>query len=207
MNKNKTDEAPKYLHFAIPEFNEEKCKAAILVAMDSCNNDPAKLGKVRLHKILWFVEYFSLLNTRNLLFGGTFVKRQFGPYLKELNKTTSVLEQEGYISHHDKSGGNVEVIRSQSVKYGAIFEQMLNQFYPTDLKFNYDNILSKDEIMLIQEVTKVIGNMGVDEISELTHNIHWQMAEENEWLPVEFAHTSNEITGQDLKFDIDESEL
>ncbi len=205
MNDNRINEAPKYLHFAIPEFNMEKCKAAIILAIKNSNNKPEKLGKIRLHKILWFAEYLSLYQTRKLLFGGTFVKRAFGPYLQQFNDTIQILEQEGYISHVAKTRGDFEILFEKlSEQTQKIF---INQFYLTDKVDYNDNVLSNDEKRMIAGLTQHIGNMGVEEISELTHNIHWQMAEENEWLPAELAGESIEITKDDYKFDIDESEL
>ena len=60
-------------------MDREKFRSLVHYVCWRCADDPAKLGRVKLNKILWLTDFTSYYETGKPMTGARYVKRQFGP--------------------------------------------------------------------------------------------------------------------------------
>jgi len=123
---------------------------------------------VKLHKVLWFTDVKAYQSTGETLTGGTFIKQQYGPFLRELEEAVQVLEKAGRLT-----------LRRSEVANGIEQCQYTGKGEPEK------HVLSDREMRWLDEYIKdVTENHTAGSISERTHNRTWEMAQMYEPIPV-----------------------
>ena len=164
------------------ELDAEKLKAVILHVCKRVNQ--ASLGKVKLHKILYFADMLWYLRTGQPMMGVRYQKQEYGPMARGLSAILKQLE----------SDGNLKLQRRDF--YG--FEK--TDFLVVGTAPEYSNRLSKEELELLGIVTEFVCEKTAKEISDLSHNAAWRAATIGEEIPyfTVYGWSQNEITDQDL---------
>ncbi len=145
-------------------FDREKLKAAILHICAGC--DPANLGAVKLHKVLYFSDMLHYAQTGKPITGAVYRKRPFGPTCDPLLSTLSGLEREGSLEIE-----SVDYFGYQKKNYRAKVKPETNR-------------LSADELNLLDEVIDFVCNSNsAKTISEFSHNRAWDIVEFGEVMP------------------------
>ena len=143
----------------------EKLKAAVLYVCGRV--DASQLGKMKLHKILYFADMLWYSETGHSMTGAHYQKQQFGPMARELKQALGQLELSGSLTQQKRKF------------YG--FEK--TDFIANIAGSTRSNRLSKDEYALIDIVTDFVCGKSAKEISELSHNAAWHAAELGEDIP------------------------
>jgi len=163
-------------------LDAEKLKAVLLHV---CKNvDPANLGKVKLHKILYFSDMLWYMQTGQPMTGVQYQKQEFGPMARGLNTILKQLEGDGHLRVQRRNF------------YG--FEK--TDFHVTGAAPDLSNRLSSEELELLVTVTEFVCEKSAKEISELSHNAAWHVASMGENIPYFSAYGwwPNAVTDQDL---------
>ena len=144
----------------------EKIKEAIHTIIQACET-PKELGAVKLNKILWFSDVHTYRTTGQSITGVTsYIKRKRGPVHPHILKALDGLEGKKKI-HINK---NVEPF--MSTEYVSL---------SAPSKEN----LSAEEISTLTSTTDVITkNYSASEISLMSHNQAWDIANEGESIPL-----------------------
>lgn len=164
-------------------FDQGKFKALVHYVCWLSREDPAKLGAVKLNKVLWFSEVISFAETGEPITGARFVKQKFGPVPKAIMPVLGALQQEG-------------ALRVMEVEYyGHKKRQFVCQGEP-DL-----DALSEEERKLVDGVASAImdGHTATS-ISDLTHDAIWKLAGIGEDIPLYAVLASNlgKVTDADI---------
>ncbi len=156
-----------------------KLQAAILHICAS--TAPDELGKVKLHRILYYADMLHYSETGAPLTGATYVKQEFGPAVKELAAALQTLERDGAIQ-----------IRQRKY-YGFAKTDFIAASKPRA------NRLNAAERTLLDDMTAFVCQHTAREISEISHNAAWQLAAMGEEIPYFTVHGwhVNEITDDD----------
>ena len=163
------------------QFNREKFKALVHYVCRECR-DPSKLGKTKLHKILWYSDGQNYMRRAEPITGERYIKMQYGPCASHLDSVLGDLVKEGklFIQKVDFHG------------------QEKFEFYG---KGDPDkNLFSDKELLVIDDVIKnITQDHTAASISEKSHNAIWEMAIMREELPYEaFIGRPAKITDDDL---------
>lgn len=150
------------------QFDRAKLRAAIL---HTCNAvDPAQLGAVKLHKVLYFADMIRFAETGAPLTGAVYRKRPFGPTCVQLLPTLNVMVSAGEIEVRD-----VEF-------YGRVKKEYVARIAEPK------GVLNAAEIALLDEVIEFVCNQhSARSISEYSHQLPWEIAEFGEVIPYRTA--------------------
>jgi uncharacterized phage-associated protein len=164
-----------YIH-----FDREKFNAVVHFICSNC--EPAQLGNVKLHKILYFADMMHFVSEGTPLTGVDYLKQKFGPVARNLSAAINELSKEGKIEvrKRDYFGyQKSDYISRCSVPTGA---------------------LSNSEIRLLTDVIDFVSGRSAREISELSHDVAWQWAEIGERIPyaAAFGLLPSEISEDDV---------
>jgi hypothetical protein len=139
------------------QFDRAKLKDVVLYACASC--DPARMGAVKLNKVLYFSDMLRYAHTGTPLTGATYRKRPMGPTCDQVLSVLKELSREG----------NLEI--QETDYFGYLKKEYIAAPYRGDS-------LSPDEIRFLDEVIEfVCVNNTAKTISELSHNKAWEIAE------------------------------
>lgn len=166
-----------------PEFNEQKFQQVLFFIYDYCYKHNKKLGKIRLQKILWFSEANHYENTGEYLFGGKFIKMQYGPYIEEARRLTDIQEA---FSGIQPIGDTYRI--------------------PDNYEFN---LLNDQEIYSITAYINMMSSYLAKDISDMTHNLHWDITEIGGVLPIQTAFETsdeNQLDDDDMMWALHEIE-
>jgi uncharacterized phage-associated protein len=168
-------------------FDYEKFRRVVHFICHECGSD--ELGRVKLHKILYFSDFLRYLESGHPLTGEDYLKQAFGPTARHLNKALNDLETSGAV--------RVE----KRLFHGYEKQDFISLTSPTT------NLLSKDELELLREVIRFVCDHTASEISELSHSEPWQMAETGERIPyyMAFSLVPSELTDEDRDWARDEA--
>ena len=175
------------------QFDRSKFKEAVLYVISLCA--PERLGAVKLNKILYFSDMLLYAWAGHPLTGATYKKRPHGPTTDALLPALRDLQREGII-HVGKSDyfGYIKTVFTLRVSLSSL---------PS---------LHEDEKDLIREIADFVANQNTAKtISELSHNLAWEMAEFGAELPYYsafalFPTTVSEETIEWAKSKVDEIE-
>jgi hypothetical protein len=163
-------------------FNREKFKSLVHYICWRVDN-PARLGAVKLNKVLWFSDLATYLHFNSPITGARYVKRQFGPVPAAIVPMIEELKTEGALAARD-----VEYHNKPKREFFALTRPDLTSFSP-------------DEISVVDQVIEAVCDKHTAaSISELTHNEPWEIAEIGEDLPfcTVFSARSGEIDESDI---------
>jgi hypothetical protein len=169
------------------QFDRQKLKAVI---HEVCAQTVSgELGKVKLHKILNFADMTTFVAKGAPLTGVEYQKQQFGPVAKHLGWALRELESEGRIE-----------IRERDYFGFKKFDYRSKQPPEPDR-------LAEDERQLLTDIVGFVCGRSAREISELSHNAAWEVAEIGETLPYFTAYllAPCEVTDEDLAWGMREA--
>lgn len=167
------------------EFEREKFKTLVHYICSRCEDEPSRLGAVKLNKILWYSEIGNFVRTGTPLTGATFIKREYGPVPAVIPDVIAELQSERKLFVRD-----VPVYRFEKKEYIPLTEPDIDTFF------------SASDILNIDRVIDMVCDMHTARtISEQSHNEAWQLAAIGEELPLYAAlAVPGEITEEDLKW-------
>lgn len=145
---------------------------------------PEELGRVKLHKILYYADMLHFLDSGEPLTGAEYQKQQFGPVAKPLNWTLSRLVERGDIR----------------VEARAYFGYEKQDFI--SLREPASNRISEAEKRILDDVIEFVTARSAREISELSHTAVWEAAQMGETLPyfTAYALIPSEFTDSDFQW-------
>lgn len=146
------------------KLNLEKFHAAVLHIIGTC--DSARLGAVKLHKVLYYSDMLWFIETGYSITGAEYRKRPFGPTCDLLLPVLERLEKSN-------------IIKIDTVDY---FGYNKKQF---TLRGNSEsNMLSSGEKAVLDEIIDfVCNNNSARSISDFSHDMVWDMVEYGETIP------------------------
>lgn len=165
------------------EFDKEKFKNLVLYVCAKC--DPKELGSTKLNKLLWYSDMFSYLYLGKPITGETYIKRQFGPVPKDILNIIAEMEFERQIVTRE-----AEIFGYGKKEYIALEKPSLASF-------------TADEISMVDDLIKLIcKGHTAKEISELSHDGIWKLAEIGEEIPYHafLASKIGEIDQEDIEW-------
>jgi hypothetical protein len=167
------------------QFEREKFKALVHYISSRCEDDPSRLGAVKLNKILWYAEIGKFVRTGTALTGARYIKRQFGPVPADIQEIVAELEQERKLAVKD-----VPYHKYDKREYISLREPDVDVFFS-----------ASDIVDINRVIDMVCDTHSATTISEQSHNEPWQLAEIGEELPFYTALAiPGEITEEDLKW-------
>lgn len=147
-----------------PDLRRERLDA--LVHYITTLVEPHELGKVKLQKILWFVDRTWFARHGEALSGWSYVKGPRGPMNPQVDKSLKRLEKAG-------------AIRERRPIDGPGLHEIVWLKEPNTKGF------TSDEISLVDRVTKLVcQNHTAGSISNLTHDHVWEAASMGEEIPL-----------------------
>lgn len=150
-------------------FDREKFKRLVHYIIWKCPV-PAKLGSVKLHKILWKIDTSTYLQTGKPLTGARYVKRQWGPCAAALMRVTGELWNDRAITMW------------RDRKFAGDYQKDVYQANrPADPDF-----LSPEEKSTADHWIKTIClEHTAKSASEESHGLAWEVAKMGEDLPMQ----------------------
>src|ERR1051325_2665856 len=150
------------------QLDRGKFKEVVLFVARLC--DPARLGAVKLHKVLYFSDMLSFAFWGHPVTGSTYRKRDFGPTSDYLLSALRELQRDEAIRV-----SNVDYFGFRKAGYIALREPDLSR-------------LTSEEQDLITDVVDFVANQNTAKtISEFSHNRAWEMAAFGEVIPYHTA--------------------
>ncbi len=143
----------------------EKFKALVHFMVHECQDNPSKLGAIRLNKSLWYTDVAAFRASGASITSEAYVKRKMGPVPFHILATIEELKAEGKLHVREPSG------KYDSRKFVSLEE-------PDQAK------LSEDEKELARTVLSAVLGYTANAISEMTHDIIWSAADDGEEIPL-----------------------
>lgn len=145
----------------------EKLKEALHYVIARCD-DPARLGAIRLNKIMLYADRFAYRVNGATITADSYVKRRLGPVPKNVLAAIGELASEGKV-----------VVREVAAPGNRVMRHYI-QMKPADVE-----ALSVQDREILDTVTSVIcDNFSANEISDATHDQVWEAAELGEEIPI-----------------------
>ncbi len=143
----------------------EKFKALVHFIVHECQDNPRKLGAIRLNKTLWYTDVVAYRLAGASVTNETYVKRKMGPVPSHILSTIDELKAEGLLHVQEPQG------QYDSRKYISLEEPDTSS-------------LSADDIDLAKTVLSSVLGHTANMISEMTHDIIWEAASDGEEIPL-----------------------
>jgi len=145
----------------------EKLKEALHYVIARCD-DPARLGAIRLNKIMWFADRLAYRMNGTTITADSYVKRRLGPVPKNVLSAIGELAQEGKV-----------VVREVPVPGNKV----MRHYIP--MRAAEVEALSEQDREILDSITRVIcDSFSANEISDMTHDQVWEAAELGEEIPL-----------------------
>lgn len=160
-------------------FNFEKlCDVIHYVAAKAAIQ---QLGRVKLHKILYFADMLNYLRVGEPLTGEDYIKQKFGPTARHLNAALKVLAEQGRVLVQA-----VDFHGYEKYEFHAQCDPRTNS-------------VSSEERALLDDVIDFVCGRTANEICDISHNEAWEMALSGERIPYYSAYGlwPAEITDED----------
>lgn len=148
--------------------SRERLKNIIHFICRECGTDPDRLGKVKLHKIVYYSDLYRFRIKAKPIIGVEFVKHQFGPWVAEMDDVLRELEAEGKVAI---------IPRRDEDEYDPV--RLVGKGSPDISAFE------AREIGIIREQMDELCPRTATQVSEASHGPVWKMAEMGEPLPLE----------------------
>lgn len=145
----------------------EKLKEALHYVIARCD-DPARLGAIRLNKIMLFADRFAYRMNGATITADPYVKRRLGPVPKNVLAAIGELASEHKI-----------VVREV-----ATFGNKVMRHYITMKPAEVDALSEQDREILNAVTSIICDNFSANEISDATHDQVWEAAELGEEIPI-----------------------
>ncbi|RSY88025.1 DUF4065 domain-containing protein [Sphingomonas koreensis] len=150
------------------QFDRSKLEAVIL---RTCNACPAeKLGAVKLHKVLYFLDMLHYAQEGVPVTGATYRKRPFGPTCAQLLPALRDMEKE-------------RLLDIREVEYYGLRKK---EYVPRETE--KAGVLNDNEVALLDEVIEFVCERNTAKtISDYSHQLPWEMVEFGAVIPYETA--------------------
>ena len=146
------------------QFDRAKLRAVILYVCSQC--EPAELGAVKLHKILYYADMLHYLDFGAPLTGATYRKRALGPTCDALLPMLREMEASGAIDVRE-----VDYFGYRKKEYVALDEPDVGR-------------LSEGERAILDEIVDFVCRENTAKtISDFSHSTPWEIVEFGEVLP------------------------
>jgi Protein of unknown function (DUF4065) len=150
------------------QFDRAKLRAAILHTCRATR--PDNLGAVKLHKVLYYLDMRHFAQAGSAVTGATYRKRPFGPTCQQLLPTLREMANEQLLEIH-----YVDFFGHRKTEYHA-----LAKVEP--------GVLNESELAVLDEVIDfVCERNSARSISELSHQLPWEMVEFGDEIPYSSA--------------------
>lgn len=150
------------------EFNREKFKNMVHYICRRTATTPEKLGKTKLHKIVWFSEAKRFMLRGEKIIGERYVKKPYGPFAYHMEEIIKELSSEN------------KLFQRKADYYGMEQIQLIGKGEPNL------SLFSPDELQLIDETLEdICEGHTASSISDKTHGMIWQIAADEEPIPIE----------------------
>lgn len=165
--------------------HRERLKILVHFICRECGTDPSRLGKVKLHKIIYYSDLYRLRTKAKPITGVTFVKYPFGPYVPEMDEVLSELQKEGKLHI---------IPRDEYNEYDSI--GLVGKGTPNLQDFD------DREISIVREQMDEICAQTATNISDKSHGPIWQMTEMYAPIPIlaEIAYNLIQVTDKDVAY-------
>lgn len=147
-----------------PELRREKLLDVVHYVATQC--DPSELGKVKLHKILYFTDMLHFLSTGESVTGCSYQKQQFGPVARHLSWAIDQLCKDGRLCVEQR-------------EYYGYKKLDLKPIASIDASSRFTN----SELSLLGDVIDFVTSRSAKEISEISHNDAWKAVNVGEEIP------------------------
>jgi hypothetical protein len=152
----------------------ERLDALIHYICHKCD-DPSKLGKTKLNKILWNIDALMFRRMGRTVSGATYIKKPHGPVPAGVDDAIRRLEESNALA----------------VKQKRCIDYVRNEFFaknePDMTGFQPDDIHLSDFV-----IEEICNGFTAQEISERSHNRIWQAAQMGEEIPIYAVLAANE---------------
>jgi hypothetical protein len=146
-------------------FDFEKLKAAIHYICEKATPFQDKFDHIKLNKVLWYSDAYAYLQLGSPITGVKYIRKKHGPVPKHQRMALEVLEQEGKIKHG---------------KSMPLFSHRYDVIEDAD-----KTLFQGQELAIIDDVFKRVVLDGHSmRVSERTHGEIWELAEEDEEMPL-----------------------
>lgn len=155
------------------EFNKDKFDQLVLYICSKVEN-PADLGAVKLHKILWFSDLANFARCGRSIAGDNYIKMPQGPFSTHAEKAVKRLERAALLAERQM----------------PVYNCTQRQFFATgkaDL-----SAFSADEISIVDDmISAIVRNHTASSISEFSHTRIWEIARDREAIPLSTVFAIN----------------
>ena len=150
------------------QFDRNKLRAVVL---RTCHRvPPDRIGAVKLHKVLYFLDMIRYATSGNSVTGSEYRKRPFGPTCVQLLPVLREMERDWDLEIRD-------------VDYFGLRKKEYVPAAPEP-----EGVLNDEEIALLDEVIDfVCSKNSARTISEFSHQLPWEMAEFGDIIPYSSA--------------------
>lgn len=150
------------------QFDRAKLKAAIL---RTCRRvKPDRLGAVKLHKVLYFLDMVNFAQSGSAVTGATYRKRPYGPTCVQLLPTLKEMSDEGLLE----------------IREADFYGLRKMEYHPQ--RGEEKGVLNKAETALLDRMIDFVCNQhSAKSISDFSHKLPWEMVDFGEEIPYQSA--------------------
>ena len=162
----------------------DKLAEAIHYICSKATGEPAILDGIKLNKVLWFADASAYLDTGESITGCTYIRKPFGPVASQNLKAMEVLAEK------------VAMMPGKEPSHTGYWDTVFDVLEP--YKPNY--LMTKDRRTIDRVYDAVVVGHSTRSVSERTHGEIWNLAEEDEPLPLftVFAESAEKPTEAQL---------
>lgn len=167
--------------FNYPEMDSDlRLRELILYISDKCVDDPT-FGVTKLNKILAFADFASFAVRGNPITGAEYMKLGKGPVPRRMIPIRKELEAEQDIIIKKRDYYSQEQHRVIALKQANL------------------DIFNAHDIALVDDYIRLLWGKTAKEVSEMSHGMAWQVAENKDLIPYQAMLLSEEgITEEDI---------
>lgn len=158
---------------------DRKLSEAILYIANHCAGDQF-FGAVKLNKILFFADFFSYVRHGAPVTGAEYMKLHNGPVPKRFMPVKEALVAQGRAR-----------VEHRPLINGAIQKRLIPLDKPDVSVFTAQNI------EIIHEVIEFLHSASATDVSEMSHDRAWRVANLRETIPYETAFVSDQIPAEE----------
>lgn len=147
------------------EFSEEKFKELVLYIAEKSEDDPW-FGATKLNKLLFYADFLAYGHFGKPITGAVYQVLRHGPAPKKLLPI------------------RLQMIRDKELEIRRERVLRFTQQRPIALREASVGVFSADELSIVDDLIRLLGDRTAGEISELSHaEVCWQLADEGEEIP------------------------
>lgn len=166
------------------QFDRQKFLDVVHFICHLCRQNPAELGKVKLHKALYFADMVTYLETGRPLTGVEYQKQTFGPVARHLAWALDELQKSGRLRVEERN------------YFGYPKLDFISAAKPGKER------LTEHDRKLLGDIVDFVCAKSAREISEFSHNEAWRLAKLGERIPYysALALVPSEVTDADREW-------